>query len=377
MKSTLLFSAVVLTAFAVANGDITFSSTPYEANVDENLSIGSVLIAVSATSSLGAEVTYSIVAKDDSPATGVSINAVSGEITLSEFLDYESVTQMQFTIKASALGTASKLADINTEPFTLNILDVNDNTPVFAALSYSATVEQYGTYLPNPISVFATDADSTTNAQITYAFVSGNTGNAFQINANTGEITQAAVINMGETTSFTLVVSATDAGGPALSTTVLVNVAVDTTEYSCPKWMERFGSKCYKLVRGLKTYDRAQATCEKYGTKSGLGNGNLATVYDQFRQNFIANELMNVRHRVWIGLDDKDTEGTMVWIDGTPYSYSNWSVVNGVQQPAGGSDKNCVAIEARARLGGWNDVKCSIKSWSVCQFPASAVATPL
>jgi autotransporter-associated beta strand protein len=60
----------------------------------------------------------------------------------------------------------------------------------------------------------------------TYSIASGNTGNAFAIDAASGVIRVASAISVTEDTVFNLSVRATDKGSPALSTTVVVAITV-------------------------------------------------------------------------------------------------------------------------------------------------------
>ncbi|MBE3123843.1 MAG: cadherin domain-containing protein, partial [Planctomycetes bacterium] len=73
-------------------------------------------------------------------------------------------------------------------------------------------------------SVAASDPD--TGQSLTYAITGGNTGNAFAINATTGQITVAtsAALNYETTPSFALTVQVTDNGTPALSDTGTVTI---------------------------------------------------------------------------------------------------------------------------------------------------------
>src|SRR2546427_2491280 len=74
--------------------------------------------------------------------------------------------------------------------------------------------------------VVASDPDAGQTATLTYAITGGNTGGAFAINASTGAVTVAnsAALNFETTPSFSLTVSATDTGSPALSGSNTINV---------------------------------------------------------------------------------------------------------------------------------------------------------
>ena len=54
---------------------------------------------------------------------------------------------------------------------------------------------------------------------------------------------------------------------------------------------------------------------------------------------------------IWIGISDKQTEGTWRDVDGNVVPYSNWAS----GQPNGGSSDNCVIMKVD---GLWDDVAC-------------------
>ena len=74
-----------------------------------------------------------------------------------------------------------------------------------------------------------------------------------------------------------------------------------------------FGDTCYYFSppEEFGTWFEAQAICE------GMG-GYLATITDRVELTWVVNHLNNHGHdRVWIGLNDIDTEMTFVWQSGS------------------------------------------------------------
>lgn len=63
-----------------------------------------------------------------------SIDRFSGKITLAQPLDHEK--QQQYTLRVQA----SDMAHITETSITVNILDENDNAPVFVLQSYHASL---------------------------------------------------------------------------------------------------------------------------------------------------------------------------------------------------------------------------------------------
>ncbi|XP_064647499.1 tetranectin-like [Lineus longissimus] len=113
------------------------------------------------------------------------------------------------------------------------------------------------------------------------------------------------------------------------------------------------------------------------GTDNNLGVGDLVTIKDEAMRDFIRNELVmevTIGQTTWLGLGDEESEGVWKWVDGTPYGYSDWAEVNGVQQPAGGVTENCVAMDYTSfpnHRGRYDDRNCMEELWSICQFAAN------
>ncbi|MDP6931873.1 MAG: lectin-like protein [Myxococcota bacterium] len=71
---------------------------------------------------------------------------------------------------------------------------------------------------------------------------------------------------------------------------------------------------------------------------------------------------MYSENKWWIGLNDRDTEGTFVWEDGTAVSYTNWH--SGEPNDWGGED--CGQLN-RWGDGTWNDEPCSYTFYFICE----------
>jgi hypothetical protein len=148
-----------------------------------------------------------------------AIDASTGVITVAGTLDYETLSSYTLTVQVTDNGTPSQSG---TATITINILNVNEapvaNPATFAVNENSPVGTAVG-------AVTFTDPD--TGQAHTFAITAGNTGGAFAINASTGEITVAGVVNYEATPSFSLTVQVTDNGTPALSSTATVTIGVN------------------------------------------------------------------------------------------------------------------------------------------------------
>ena len=117
-----------------------------------------------------------------------NINPVTGIVTLLTSLDYEAVPFYSYMVTVSD-GVFTSSASLN-----ITILDENDNTPRFTSNNLIVFEEE------QPINtvigqINATDSDSGVNGQLTYSFVLSRANAIFTINASTGEISTAVIVD--------------------------------------------------------------------------------------------------------------------------------------------------------------------------------------
>jgi len=92
--------------------------------------------------------------------------------------------------------------------------------------------------------------------------------------------------------------------------------------------------------------------------------GDLLVLNDSDEDNFIQSKTGGLAH--WIGFDDNATEGSFIWVDGSPVTYTNWNW----------GEPNNAGIENCATIGGtWNDLPCSVSRPFVCEKVCSGVDT--
>lgn len=93
--------------------------------------------------------------------------------------------------------------------------DVNDNDPVFNKSSYVAHVMENSNVSTSVATVYATDLDQNENGHVSYKITSGNTGDAFQIDNQTGVVSVKGSINRETLGEYKLTVQAEDGGHPS------------------------------------------------------------------------------------------------------------------------------------------------------------------
>ncbi|KAI1240359.1 hypothetical protein IHE44_0008776 [Lamprotornis superbus] len=137
-----------------------FSSSSYEVKVPEDQELGSVLLTLSATDQdVGANALVSYRITEQRPQTSSPVflvNPSTGQLSLSQQLDYETTNEFEVQVAASDGGQPT----LSTETFVVvRVEDVNDNPPEFSQAAYDVFV--YENHLKgSPVYAFnVTDKD--------------------------------------------------------------------------------------------------------------------------------------------------------------------------------------------------------------------------
>ena len=115
---------------------------PYQVSVEENAALGKPIITVAATDDDGGDnpnglVQYYISSGNDRGK--FAINARSGTLTVAEGLDYDSVQQYVINVTASDSGFLQNSVQTSV---VINVLDVNDNKPLFARPTFTFEIKE-------------------------------------------------------------------------------------------------------------------------------------------------------------------------------------------------------------------------------------------
>ncbi|NWV00315.1 PCDGA protein, partial [Upupa epops] len=139
-------------------------------------------------------------------------------VVTSRELDREAVSEYNVTVRATDGGSPALQS---SAVLSLQVLDVNDNAPVFAEARYSARVAENNAAGALVLTVRATDADWGQNARVRYRLWEGRVRGAplssyVSVQAETGAlgtITLQEVLDFEDVHAFSLAVEARDGGG--------------------------------------------------------------------------------------------------------------------------------------------------------------------
>ncbi|XP_034738798.1 protocadherin gamma-C3-like [Etheostoma cragini] len=116
-------------------------------------------------------------------------HGVSAELVLQKALDREKQPVITLLFTAIDGGKPPRSGSLQIH---VNVLDVNDNIPIFSKSLYKVRVSENTAHGAVVIKLNATDLDEGMNSKILYSFIKrGNTdpSNMFDLNSETGEIT--------------------------------------------------------------------------------------------------------------------------------------------------------------------------------------------
>ncbi|XP_058496874.1 protocadherin-23 [Solea solea] len=194
--------------------------------IAENLPAGYMVTQVIANDvDLNSAITYSF-SDNSSTNSPFAIDRYTGVVTLTRALDYEEQTEYTLTVWAS-----DSLHQTSGE-VRVQVLDVNDNSPVFSQVSYQVELSELVSADTLVVSVSAVDRDSGLNGKISYRLFSSPL-QGFYILAENGSIfTNKPLKTITNSNLIHLLVEARDGGNPVHSTVTSIDILIlDTNDH--------------------------------------------------------------------------------------------------------------------------------------------------
>ncbi|KAL5013028.1 hypothetical protein ScPMuIL_011579 [Solemya velum] len=145
------------------------------------------------------------------------------EVIVKSKLDYELARSHNVTVHCWDSGLPSQHS---TSTFIINVLDVNDNRPIFTKTTYTASFLENSRKGTKVTQLYATDRDSGVNGEIQYS-LHQEAFSLFSIDHSSGIITTSSEFDREKMPSFRFRVIASDKGSPPESSTATVIVTVE------------------------------------------------------------------------------------------------------------------------------------------------------
>ncbi|KHN70868.1 Protocadherin-like wing polarity protein stan [Toxocara canis] len=161
--------------------------------------------------------------EDTRSANLFTIDTVSGEIRLAKTLDREMLEK--HLLKVTAYERFEPAVS-SSATVVVDVLDVQDNAPIFERNSYFAEVREDAPIGTTIASVFARDLDAASNGEVAYSLAQTEGSSLLHINPSSGVIQTAAELDRETLDLIRLSVIATDKGKPPMSSSALVEITI-------------------------------------------------------------------------------------------------------------------------------------------------------
>ncbi|XP_062834481.1 cadherin EGF LAG seven-pass G-type receptor 2 isoform X1 [Anolis carolinensis] len=215
-----------------------FSEKRYVVQVPENVASNTHVLRVNATDrdkGSNALVHYSIMSGNTRGQ--FYIDAQTGNIDVVSQLDYEMNKEYSLRIRAQD-GGRPPLSNISGL-VAIQVLDVNDNSPIFVSTPFQSTVLENVPVGYSVIHIQAIDADSGENARLEYALVDISSDFPFSINNNTGWILVASELDRENVDFYNFGVEARDHGNPPMTSSASVSITILDVNDNNPEFTQK------------------------------------------------------------------------------------------------------------------------------------------
>ncbi|XP_069026651.1 protocadherin alpha-8-like isoform X11 [Embiotoca jacksoni] len=211
-----------------------FLSTSQTINITESTAAGAKFLlkqARDADVGKNAVSTYKLTENEHFSLSTNKGESITVELVLQKVLDREKQSVIRLILTAVDGGTPAKSG---TMTIIVNVLDINDNAPVFSQTLYKASVYENVKIGTSIMTINATDLDSGQNGQISYSFIEidqGKHSDLFAIDEKTGTVTNKMNINFEQNNAFEIRVQASDgASSPLTSHAKLLIEVLDVND---------------------------------------------------------------------------------------------------------------------------------------------------
>lgn len=207
-----------------------FEQPHYQAEVEENNKPGASIIQVRATdadSLLNGKVSYQLI---HAPPV-FNIDEATGVLSVSEPLDREQQGSYVLTVLAKDQGSPSLETHVSV---TINVLDQNDNQPVFIKPSFVFFVSESAPHLAQVGKIGVMDVDEGDNGKVVDVRVLSENA-PFAVDLSQLTLRCTAEVDREKKDRYELVLLAMDGGSPRRSSTASVTIFVEDVNDNRPQ----------------------------------------------------------------------------------------------------------------------------------------------
>ncbi|XP_034560017.1 CD209 antigen-like protein E isoform X2 [Notolabrus celidotus] len=129
----------------------------------------------------------------------------------------------------------------------------------------------------------------------------------------------------------------------------------------CPTGWKKFSCSCYLFSTQKNSWEESRQDCRARGA-------DLVVIRSLEEQQFVTDV---TKQSTWVGLSDRDHEGTWKWTDDTPLTLSFWQKGqpdNGGGDPIYGKEDCChISLDGTKTEVNWNDLACQNPLFWICE----------
>ena len=212
------FSSIAIVKIIVSTiENCPFAQDVYKKDISEHVKppFDVNTVSVTCSNSKDFSIVYRILSELDKIHELFEIDETTGKITLSSSLDYETARTHIFTVEALMKKPSGKSILISSASVRINVLDYNDNKPVFSRRSYKATVNERSDNGTIVIPLSASDND--TSSQIHFTIIKSTPHDyPFVVDASNGIVSVQGELDYERVSEYELVVRVEDDGDTPL-----------------------------------------------------------------------------------------------------------------------------------------------------------------
>ncbi|XP_053501639.1 protocadherin alpha-2 isoform X7 [Ictalurus furcatus] len=226
---------IVINVLDINDNSPVFTKALYKVSVHENAGVGTKILTVSATDAdegNNGEVSYSIISDSRNSALDlISINPVSGDITVKGNIDYEENPAIELRIQAQDKGHHPRKSRCKV---LIEVVDVNDNAPEISVTLLMSSVSEDIKPGTDVALVTVSDKDSGTNGKVDCKILAPS---AFKLQLsyqNSYALVVNEALDRERVSQYDVTVLANDEGTPSLSSSNVITVHVSDVNDNAP-----------------------------------------------------------------------------------------------------------------------------------------------
>ncbi|XP_065546233.1 protocadherin gamma-A2-like [Lathamus discolor] len=213
-----------------------FSQSEYMVRVPEDVPVGSVLVAVTASDAdegLNGHLKYSLKKTKDRASQAFLLDAETGEITLVRNLDFEEGDSYELQVQAHDGGGLFDTANVG-----ITVADVNDNAPELTMSSFLSEISEDAPPGTVMALLHVQDHDSGANGHVRCSIAESFPFRLEKTFEDYYRIVTAGELDREKVSEYNVTVRAVDGGSPAMQSSVVLALRVLDVNDNAPVFAE-------------------------------------------------------------------------------------------------------------------------------------------